>query len=133
MLNFGPLRRWCFVAAAVVMCPGAEGAHGSEPDSRGCEPQWSAPESGPNDLIDMSIVFDDGTGEALYIGGVFTSIGGQSIPYLARWDGESWHSVGPHLNGPVRALCVHDDESGPVLVVGGDFTMAGDTEVQHIA
>jgi hypothetical protein len=62
-----------------------------------------------------------------YAGGTFTDAGGiLTADYLARWDGSSWHAVGPWLgsaalNGWVRAI----ETAGPWVAVGGDFTNAG--------
>ncbi|MFG0276198.1 MAG: hypothetical protein ACF8QF_14195 [Phycisphaerales bacterium] len=71
-------------------------------------------------------VHDDGTGAALYAGGVFNTAGGQPVSNIARWDGASWSALGPGLNGPVFALAVHDDGTGPALYAGGGFTATGD-------
>src|SRR5262249_50079227 len=45
------------------------------------------------------VVFDDGTGPALYVGGSFTSAGGAPAEDLARWDGSSWTALPPLTNG----------------------------------
>jgi hypothetical protein len=65
-------------------------------------------------------VFDDGTGEALYVGGQFFTAGGMTANNLARWKGTSWRAIG--LTGAVHALAVHDDGTEPALYVGGEFT-----------
>ncbi len=79
-------------------------------------------------------VFDDGSGEALYIGGRFEQAGGQEAPYLARWDGVSLEPVpGADLDGAVRALYTWDDGTGEALYVGGDFTTAGGVAVDRVA
>jgi hypothetical protein len=54
-------------------------------------------------------VFDDGTGPALYAGGV-----------VAKWDGSTWTALSTGL-GDVYALTVFDDGTGPALYVGGRF------------
>jgi hypothetical protein len=65
-------------------------------------------------------VFPDGPD--LYVGGAFTNAGGHAnADYFARWDGVSWHAVGPALNGSVDAIA-HD---GTDWIVGGQFTNAG--------
>ena len=38
-------------------------------------------------------VFDDGSGPALYVGGIFDLAGGALAPNIARWDGTSWSSL----------------------------------------
>jgi hypothetical protein len=66
-------------------------------------------------------VYDEGSGEALFVGGNFVSIDGTLIRYVARWDGASWSQVGGGVPSDVDALTVWDDGTGPVLhaAVGG--------------
>ena len=40
--------------------------------------------------VQSLIVFDDGTGPALYAGGGITSAGGAGAYSVARWDGTRW-------------------------------------------
>jgi len=76
-------------------------------------------------------VYDDGRGPALYIGGTFEVVNGNSAPYLARWDGNAWETVpgityvGSTNGYGVQAMTVHDDGSGPALFIGGRFGLAG--------
>jgi trimeric autotransporter adhesin len=103
---------------------------------------WSALGSGtggaPNTVIALT-VFDDGSGAgpALYAGGRFTTAGGVSANYIARWDGESWSALGSGMGGvdspSVTALTVFDDGSGPALYAGGWFSVAGRVEANNIA
>ncbi len=83
------------------------------------------------------VVFDDGTGAALYAGGDFNSAGGVPVNNIARWDGTAWHDVGGGVIGgtdtAIRAMAVYDDGSGPALYVGGRFTNAGGVPVSNIA
>src|SRR5262245_37831536 len=57
-------------------------------------------------------VYDDGSGPALYAGGWFTTAGGHPANHIARWDGESWTTLGSGTNNQVAALAVYDDGSG---------------------
>ena len=79
------------------------------------------------------VVFDDGTGEALYAGGFFGSAGGVTALNIARWDGTSWSALGSGLNQVPYALAVFDDGDGPALYAAGDFSLAGGTPVNRIA
>ncbi len=45
----------------------------------------------------------------LYLGGDFQVIGGQIIPYLAKWDGTNWSTVA-QINGPVEDMIVFQDK-----------------------
>jgi hypothetical protein len=82
-------------------------------------------------------VWNDGSGDALYVGGVFTAAGGVSANRIARWNGVGWSPlVGPTANGmnnSVNALAVFDDGSGPALYAAGAFTTAGGTTVNRVA
>ena len=79
------------------------------------------------------VVFDDGSGPALYVGGTFTFAGGETVNYIAKWDGTSWSSLESGLNDSVHAVVVFDEGDGPALFVGGGFTMAGDIPSVRIA
>jgi hypothetical protein len=85
-------------------------------------------------------VFDDGTGPALYIGGLFNSAGGVTANGIARWDGTEWSVLsGPGGTGVggaypnVRELEVFDDGTGPALYVAGRFDSAGGVTANNIA
>lgn len=78
-------------------------------------------------------VFDDGTGPALYAGGVFNESGSARLNNLARLEGGAWTSVGGGVTGIIRALHSHDDGNGPALYVGGDIDQAGEVPVENIA
>jgi hypothetical protein len=105
----------------------------------GCAPQW-VPTFGATSSVDYQVrallVWDDGSGPALYVGGIFSWAG--AVPGtrgLARWDGTSWSSVGGGVEGSVEALALFDDGSGggPVLVVAGGFVVAGGVSASRIA
>lgn len=78
-------------------------------------------------------VFDDGNGEALYVGGGFFEINGQSIKYIAKWDGTNWSNLGTGMQYEVNTLTVHDDGSGAALYAGGRFQTAGGGVANYIA
>jgi len=81
-------------------------------------------------------VFDDGTGPALYAGGYFTTAGGDSANYIAKWDGAKWSPLGTGIGGAapaVYALTVFDDGGGSALYAGGKFTTAGGVSANRIA
>lgn len=56
---------------------------------------------------------------ALFAGGDFTSAGGQSVSYVARWNGSTWSPLGAGTSAPVDALAVTG--AGTVLA-GGNYT-----------
>ena len=66
------------------------------------------------DVISDLLVFDDGTGPALYAGGTFdypNSFG------LAKWDGYAWTFFAPGADF-ISTLVLFDTGSGPELSVG---------------
>ncbi|MDX9910252.1 MAG: GC-type dockerin domain-anchored protein [Phycisphaerales bacterium] len=93
--------------------------------------------------IDSMIVWDDGTGPALYVAGDFTFIGGVEANGIAKWNGTSWHALGDGiknlLSGNIHwatfglALEVFDDGNGEQLYVAGQFNTAGGITANHIA
>jgi len=90
---------------------------------------WSPLGEGLNSQVFALTVFDDGSGggPALYAGGRFTTAGGGSANYIAKWNGTSWSPLGSGVNFDVMALTVFDDGQGggPALYAGGFFTIAG--------
>ena len=65
----------------------------------------------------------------VYAGGNFTTAGGNSISYLAKWNGTNWSSVGSDPNGIVWTMVVHNNE----LYVAGAFTSIGGISANNIA
>ncbi|HVS04176.1 MAG TPA: Ig-like domain-containing protein, partial [Thermoanaerobaculia bacterium] len=84
-------------------------------------------------LVQAVAVFDDGNGAALYLGGTFTSIGGQPLSRIARWDGVSLTPLLGGVNDSVEAMAVFDDGRGPALYVAGFFDAAGGSPVGYVA
>ena len=62
--------------------------------------------------------------DTLYAGGDFTTAGGVSANYIAKWDGESWSALGSGMGGfpdspdPYVNVLVFD-ASGTLLYTGG--------------
>lgn len=80
-------------------------------------------------------VFNDGSGESLYLGGRFDMVGGVVASNIARWDGVEWTPVGPGLNNEVVDLEVHRYSVLPALFAAGRFrvTEDGATTLNHVA
>ncbi len=83
-------------------------------------------------------VFDDGSGAAVYAAGrfEFSADGGRAYN-IARWDGETWSTVGEGIGrastASVHSLRVFDDGSGVALYAMGSFDQAGGAPVRNIA
>ncbi len=71
------------------------------------------------------------SGSSVYAGGYFTTIGGITANRIAKWDGNSWSTLGSGIGGvaAVRALAV----SGSNVYVAGSFTNAGGVPVVNVA
>jgi hypothetical protein len=87
------------------------------------------------------LVYDDGSGPALYVGGAFDEApGGVPAKNIAKWNGTVWSALGPGLGNDllwppdeVRTLARYDDDSGPLLYAGGSFNSSGTKQVRNIA
>jgi hypothetical protein len=64
-------------------------------------------------------VFDDGSGPALFVGGLFGSAGGTSVSSVAKWNGTQWSAAS--AADLVTAFAVYNDGTGPALYAGGSF------------
>jgi hypothetical protein len=78
---------------------------------------WEALGTGVSSFV-YAIAF---SGTDVYVGGNFTTAGGNPANYIAKWDGTSWSNLGSGCNGAVNALAF----VGTDLYVGGGFTLAG--------
>lgn len=96
--------------------------------------EWSALGAGLGGLGASALhVFDDGSGDALYVTGNLNGAGGQPANRIAKWDGSQWSTLGDGLGGPGRGLGVYDDGTGDALYVVGSFSTAGGSPASYIA
>lgn len=127
---------WCVLALAL-------GGLASASRAQDCQPGWAEGRfnlAGVDITVRAMATFDDGTGEALYIGGDFRVAGTASVRGLARWDGRRWSAVTsmpgePYAGwvGRVNAMAVYDDGSGPALYVAGHFSIIDGVRAADIA
>jgi hypothetical protein len=102
---------------------------------------WSALGSGISggfEAVFAMTTFNAGSGQALYVGGMFLQAGGQNASRIARWNGSQWSSIGGGVGNNdnasrVYALTVFDDGSGQALYAGGEFETAGGQNASSIA
>ncbi|MCC5822850.1 MAG: hypothetical protein LAT64_05005 [Phycisphaerales bacterium] len=72
------------------------------------------------------IVFDEGSGPALYLGGARATVGGVlTESRVVRFDGSVWSAVDSGLDGTINALEVYDDGGGGALYALGTFSIGG--------
>jgi hypothetical protein len=88
-----------------------------------------APMPGPNKSVFDVLWYDDGSGEALYVVGIFTG----PAPYIARWRDGVWEDLGGGFDAPAFSLAVHDDGTGPALYAAGQFEFSGSTLLNGVA
>ncbi len=91
------------------------------------------------DCVRAFQAYDDGSGPALYAGGVFHKAGSVPASNIARWNGSSWSALGSGASygsfdsGAVHALAVFDDGTGRALYAAGSFSVAGGLDANAIA
>jgi hypothetical protein len=106
-------------------------------DQDGCKWRSGFTIADLDDFPVASVVFDDGGGPALYVGGHFIAADGRPVNHIAKWDGDHWTALagpgGVGLDGTVMTLAVFDDGAGPALYVGGGFTTAGGVPASGLA
>lgn len=108
-----------------------------------CDPAWWGGFAGmlPDDVVWDVVEYDadgDGPGSgAVVVCGAFTTIGGEKMPHVARWDGTRFEPMDGGTNGTVYALEVWDPDGegpeDPLLIAAGEFTAAGQTDANRIA
>ena len=78
-------------------------------------------------------VFDISVGNgSLYVGGEFTTAGGQNVNYIAGWNWgtHAWKALAGGVNNYVRSVATY----GHDVYIGGDFTETiGSVSIPHIA
>src|SRR5687767_11183650 len=77
------------------------------------KPGFGSPIAGPNGEVDASLVFDDGGGPKLYVGGNFTVAGDEDTTDTARWNGAGWEKLDGASGGRVLALCAFEELGTP--------------------
>ncbi len=76
--------------------------------------------------VDAMVVWDDGTGPALYIGGTNLRVNADGINRAtAKWNGTTWSPVGQALTGRTWSLATWDDGSGEKLYAAGTQAAVG--------
>jgi len=73
------------------------------------------------------------SGTDVYVGGYFTTAGGNAATNIAKWNGSSWSALGSGMAGGDYPAPIALAVSGNDLYVGGYFTMAGGIAANRIA
>lgn len=82
---------------------------------------------GMNEFVDALALDAQGN---LYAAGNFTTSGGVTTNYIAKWNGASWSALGSGLGGGALSLALGPDGT---VYVGGAFLTAGGVSVYCIA
>jgi hypothetical protein len=82
--------------------------------------------------------YDDGSGPALIVGGLFASVGGSNLLgalNIARWKDGAWSNIGnmTYASQSVNALATFDDGNGPALFAGGGFLQVNGVVIRRLA
>lgn len=91
-----------------------------------CNQAWLGglfPVFSSSSILNDSVVFDDGTGPAVYF--VYSEmIGNELANGVIKWDGTNWSSVGDGPgSGQINLITVLDDGSGPAIYIAGGFLL----------
>jgi hypothetical protein len=80
---------------------------------------------GGNDYSSAEMmVYDDGTGPALWANGRFTTAGGKAIKYIAKWDGQDWSGLEGSTDFQPSDIAGADIGMGPTIYQHGEFRYA---------
>lgn len=82
--------------------------------------------TGSNGII-FDLAIDEGNN--LYACGAFTTIGGISANYIAKWNGSSWSALPLQVNNVVYSIKYKNGK----LYATGSFTQAGSLSVSNVA
>ena len=108
---------WCILAMAA-----------SRPVVAQCQTWTLEPKFGPTvtngNWLGACEVFDDGTGEKLWVAGSFwgTNNGAYNV---GKWDGRNWYAAGSLNADVIEALAVYDAGQGPRMYAGGVWASGG--------
>ncbi len=80
-----------------------------------------------NDVVNAVAVSITGD---VYIGGNFTTAGGSTANYIAKYNRDGWSSLGSGMNNSVYTIAV---SSAGDVYAGGGFTIAGGVSANNIA
>ncbi|HUU98537.1 MAG TPA: hypothetical protein VM487_22615 [Phycisphaerae bacterium] len=125
-----------FTTAGDVDAVGVAKWDGSEWSSIGG--LWFEPDVEPGVGYALT-VFDDGTGPALYVSGVFAMAADVEAVSIAKWDGGEWWALGDGITfegepGEPYAVTAGGTWTSPAaLYASGDFDAAGGVSVDFIA
>lgn len=109
------------LATSTILAPAAADDRAGD----GCVPGWDFSIGVPgadSGIVGSLLLHDDGGGQALYLGGSFTSVGGVAASRIARFDGTTLTPLGSGLS---NAECYALGSFAGDLYAAGYFDLAG--------
>lgn len=85
---------------------------------------WTAMATGANGVVRAIITVPTSGGHDVYIFGDFTSVGGVSCNYAAKWNGSAWSALGSNNASATGVYCAVYDNNDHIYV-GGAWTSIG--------
>ncbi|HEV8113871.1 MAG TPA: hypothetical protein VGR31_13935 [Planctomycetota bacterium] len=122
-----------YIGGTFTIAGGVSAQHVARWDGTAWSPLGSGLLGTSYPTVNALIVFDDGSGPALYAAGSFNTAGGTPASNIAKWNGAGWSALGGGLSDVAYALAVYDDGAGRALYVGGSFVDAGGVHVWNVA
>ncbi len=111
--------------------PGIEGDHRI---ARWDGNEWTPLAQGIDNSTVYSLhTYDDGTGEALYVGGSYIQQADRPGRILSKWTGDAWVSLPAEPDNTVFNLTTYDAGDGETLYAAGSLQMVGSQPTSFIA
>ena len=97
------------------------GTRSTDSPSVAGDENWDGTFGTPNVNNYVYAIAVSGTGD-VYVGGSFTTAGGATANYIAKWNRDGWSALGVGMNNNVVAIAVSGNGD---VYAGGAFTTAG--------
>lgn len=122
-----PIGQDLYVGGEFTTAPGSVAATGIAKYNSATS-TWEALGSGLGGFAFAASYANLGVSTGLYVGGYFTTAGGASANYIAKWDGGTWSPLGPGMDYYVTSLAAIGND----LYVGGWFDFEGGLNAYEI-
>jgi len=93
---------------------------------------WSSMGNGFDGDVHELVVFNDGSGEALFALGNFLNSGANAAAGIAKWNGTTWDGVTTSVDGSIFTGIAYDTGEGDSLIIGGGFSQVDGVAANRI-